>query len=197
MENHDNPYNKYHNGKIYKIIDIAYAECYIGSTVQPLCNRMAEHRRHYQQYKRGTKTLEYTSFKLFDKYGVEICKIELVEAYKCETKDELVQREGYYIRLEETCLNKQVAGRSRKQYYLDTLGVMREHYKQYRETNKDKIHCQKKEHYNNNKEQILGAQREYYQANKDTILMRVKSYAEKNSDKLKEYRLANREKYRI
>ena len=188
------PYNKYHNGKIYKITDVAYTECYIGSTVQPLCNRMAEHRRHYQQYRRGTKTLEYTSFTLCDKYGVENCKIELVETYKCETKDELAQREGYWIRLEETCLNKQVAGRSKKQYYQDTVDVWREYNKQYRETNQDKIHCQKKEYYNNNKEQILSAQREYYQANKDKILKRVKDYAENNSDKVKEYRLANREK---
>ena len=54
MENLNLPHhNKYHNGKNYKITDVAYTVCYIGSTVQPLCNRMAEHRKDYKRFKTG------------------------------------------------------------------------------------------------------------------------------------------------
>ena len=65
MENLNKPYNKYEYGKIYKITDVAYTEAYVGSTVQPLCNRMAEHRRHYLQYRKGVKGMEYRSFSLY------------------------------------------------------------------------------------------------------------------------------------
>ena len=37
-------YTKYTQGNIYKITDNAYSECYIGSTVQALSNRMRDHR---------------------------------------------------------------------------------------------------------------------------------------------------------
>ena len=37
--------NKYQNGKIYKITDIAYNKCYIGSTTEGLSLRMARHRQ--------------------------------------------------------------------------------------------------------------------------------------------------------
>ena len=121
MENLNIPYNKYHNGKIYKITDVAYTECYIGSTVQPLCNRMAEHRKHYHRYKSAKKSVYVTSFQLFDKYGYENCKIELIEYYVCANRDELQRREGYWIRQEEVCINKQIAGRSRKEYRVDNI----------------------------------------------------------------------------
>ena len=43
--------NKYANGKIYKITDIGYNKCYIGSTIQPLCKRMLGHRQDYKLFK--------------------------------------------------------------------------------------------------------------------------------------------------
>ena len=42
--------NKYTNGKLYKITDIAYNECYIGSTIETLSQRMAGHRNKYKLY---------------------------------------------------------------------------------------------------------------------------------------------------
>ena len=89
--------NKYQNGKIYKITDIGYTKCYIGSTIQPLSKRMAEHRRHHNQYLSGTKNYIY-SFELFDEFGMENCKIELLEEYSCENKEQLNKKAGEYIR---------------------------------------------------------------------------------------------------
>ena len=85
--------NKYANGKIYKIVDIGYNKCYIGSTVQPLCKRMAEHRKHFRQYKERSRHIT-TSVGLFEEYGVENCKIELIEEFPCDTKEQLLKQEG-------------------------------------------------------------------------------------------------------
>ena len=41
--------NKYHNGKIYQIVDIAYTKCYIGSTTEELSMRMARHRSDFKR----------------------------------------------------------------------------------------------------------------------------------------------------
>lgn len=86
--------------KIYKIIpNIDYDEedTYYGSTTQSyLCSRMTNHRQTYKKWKNN----EYhfiTVFKIFDKYGLENCKIELVEELNNITKEELLLRERYYI----------------------------------------------------------------------------------------------------
>ena len=90
----------YANGRIYKIEPICEHdenEVYYGSTCQLLCKRMNKHRSDYKYWlnKKRDKT---SSYELFEKYGVENCKIYLVELYPCETKEELLAREGYYIK---------------------------------------------------------------------------------------------------
>ena len=47
--------NKYQNGKIYKIVDVGYSKCYIGSTCEELSQRMARHRAIYKQFAKGKK----------------------------------------------------------------------------------------------------------------------------------------------
>ena len=76
---------------------------------------MAEHRKDYKRFKTGVATVVCASFKLLDEYGIENCKIELIEAYPCENKEELRKREGYWIKTED-CINKNVAGRTYKEY---------------------------------------------------------------------------------
>ena len=104
--------NKYQNGKIYKITDVGYSECYIGSTVQPLASRMSSHRSNYEDYRNG-KYARVSVFDLFDKYLLENCKIGLIEHYPCKDREELRKREGYWIKLEE-CVNKRIAGRTKQ-----------------------------------------------------------------------------------
>ncbi len=85
--------NRYENGKIYKITDVGYNKCYIGSTCESLSKRMTRHREEFRAYQRGNAGY-LTSFALFDVFGVENCKIELVETFACNTKEELLSREG-------------------------------------------------------------------------------------------------------
>ena len=106
--------NKYQNGKIYKIVDIGYNKCYIGSTCESLSQRMARHRQKYKSYLKGASKLTH-SFLLFDEYGEENCKVEWIEDYPCSSKRELEAREGYHQQNTD-CVNKVIAGRDKKEY---------------------------------------------------------------------------------
>ena len=146
MESSNMNNNIYRNAKIYKIVDVGYNEQYFGSTTVELSKRMTRHRNRYRQYKKVGQ-FSYTSFLLFDKYGIENCKIELVEMYPCDSKEELNRREGHWIKNQE-CVNKIVAGRTHKEYYRDNIeyetagkrtSKARQQQQEYRERNREKI----------------------------------------------------------
>ena len=90
--------NRYEKGKIYKITDVGYNKCYFGSTCESLSRRMDRHRNNFKRYSNGKKEAKTSSFFLFEGYGVENCKIELIEIYPCVCKEELLRREGHYIK---------------------------------------------------------------------------------------------------
>ena len=140
--------NKYQRGKIYKIVDSGYNKCYYGSTINLLCQRIATHRERYKK-----NILECSVKEMFDEYGVDNCKIELVENYPCNSKEELLMREGYHIKNNE-CINKQIAGRTQKDRYLE---------------NKEHILKKAKENYEKNKELKKQKSKEYYEKNKEEI----------------------------
>jgi hypothetical protein len=138
----------YGNGKIYKIEPICEhdeGEVYIGSTAKEyLCQRMDTHRTDYKLWLKGGRG-KVMSFQLFDKYGVENCIITLLETASVKTKDELKSREAQFIQTIK-CVNKNVPGRTRKQYYKDNIVRAKQYYKdnivkakQYREQNKEQI----------------------------------------------------------
>jgi len=104
----------YANGKIYKICSInGEDECYIGSTTQGLSTRMSKHRHEYL-----TKHAGPNSKILFDKYGIKNCKIVLIKKLPCTCKEELDAEEAYHIK-NNNCVNKQIPGRTKKEYYED------------------------------------------------------------------------------
>ena len=127
----------YQLGKIYKIWNNTYTSCYIGSTVEPLSKRMTKHRSDYKRWRQGVSTF-VTSFKLFDDYGIENCKIELVENFPCNSREELLSREGYHQRVSE-CINRIIAGRTHKQYREDSKDKLKEYAKEYYKQNIDKV----------------------------------------------------------
>ena len=117
--------NKYHNGKIYKIVDVGYNKCYIGSTTEKLSIRFCTHTHHYRTYDENNKKRYCRCFELFSEYGVNTCKMELVETCKCETKEELLRCAGEHIRNND-CLNKVIAGRTDKEYRHDNKRKLKE-----------------------------------------------------------------------
>ena len=168
MENTDEHNNKYQNAKIYKITDISYTECYIGSTVQTLSSRMSGHNRHYKLFLTRHRN-PLSSFYMFEKYGSDFLKIELVEHYPCNTRDELLKREGFWIRQEDTCINKRIAGRTEKEWRDENKCTVQLYSKAYREANHGKLieHC--RQYYKDNRYKLLDNKKQYYENNKDII----------------------------
>ena len=116
----------YNNGKIYKIEDLAGEMCYIGSTTKSrLCQRMVEHRASYHHWK-SDKSGKVMAYDIFDKYGIENCRIVLMETYPCESRDQLTSREAHYIRT-VACVNKHIPGRTDEQYYQDNKATIQAH----------------------------------------------------------------------
>ena len=145
--------NKYANGKIYKIVDNGYNKCYIGATIESLSQRMTRHRKHYREFLNGTKQ-RLTLFDIFTEFGVENCKIELIEKFPCDSKEELTAREGINIRNTE-CVNKRIEGRTKEEYYNDNKVKLHDYVKQWRINNYDCMMIKNSMYRNNNKDAIL------------------------------------------
>ena len=164
--------NKYHNGKIYKVVDVGYNKCYIGSTCESLSQRLARHRWKYTQYLKGTSECT-RSFKLFDEYGLDNCKIELIEDFSCNSKDELLKQEGHHIKTND-CINKQIAGRSNKQWNIDNKEHLQQYkndwYKEHMEETKERA----KKHREDNKEHYVQKNKEYYDLHKEEMKQKKK-----------------------
>ena len=100
----------YKNGKIYQILNNVNDDVYVGSTTQLLCKRFYCHKSHSDTLFRKHKLSE-----LMRTIGKNNCYIELIENYPCNTKEELIAREGHYIR-ERATLNHTIAGRTKKEW---------------------------------------------------------------------------------
>ena len=108
----------YGNGKIYQIMNNANTKRYIGSTTLTLLSqRFQQHKMAYKLWKQS-KQGYYTTFILFEEFGIDDCKIELIEQCACENKDQLNKKEGEYIRALE-CVNKVIPQRTPKEHYID------------------------------------------------------------------------------
>ena len=79
---------------------------------------MAKHREKSRQFTKEKADRNRGVNSIFDEYGIENCKIELLEHFPCENRDELLKREGYYIKKTE-CVNKIVPGRTNKEWQDD------------------------------------------------------------------------------
>ena len=166
----------YNNGKVYKIEPICEheeGEIYIGSTTKEyLSKRMVAHRYDYTKYKKGKHPF-MTIHALFDKYGIENCRIILLEIVNCNSKDELFAREGYYIRTLE-CVNKIIVGRTKKEYREEHKEHAKEYQKiyskTYRQENQEVLSEKSKQYYQENKEKLIDKSKQYYQENKEKLI---------------------------
>lgn len=163
---------EYQNGKIYKIRDLANTKCYYGSTVKELKERLWKHKTSYQ-------TRYYSVHDLFDEFGLDNCIIELVEEYPCESKQQLEQREGWYIKNND-CVNQRVQGLT----YDEVLQNNKDWYTANRETHLERTSQYQKEH----PDIARKASRAFYQRNKEYY----SEWQKANRDRINERRRANR-----
>ena len=134
----------YQNGKIYQIIDNTTGRFYIGSTTQPLYERLRGHKKNFKEYLDG-KGGYMTSFQII---GNDDYDIVLIENYPCQDKSQLNRREGEYIRI-NYCVNKMVPGRTSKEYKHDmkiqNKGFLKETINNYHEARKNSIEQPKRD----------------------------------------------------
>lgn len=143
----------YQNTKIYKIESNLGDKIYIGSTTKEfLSQRMVLHRSDYKRWKAGLCG-KVMSYDLFDEYGIENCKIVLIESFPCKSKDEKNAREGFHIK-NTICVNRMIAGRTFKDRYEENKGEFIARSKVWAEANKEKVNGYKAEYYERNKEKI-------------------------------------------
>ena len=142
---------RYKRGKIYTI-RCRYDDTliYVGSTIDKLAKRFAGHK---VDSKRNPLPL-YNHINDDWKNWY----IELYEYFPCDNKEQLEKREGEVIR-EIATINRNIAGRSKKEYYQD---------------NRDEILEERKQHYQDNRDKILEYHKQYHQDNRDERLEQMK-----------------------
>ena len=102
----------YQKGKIYKLWSPSKNLVYYGSTTKSISQRLTQHKKNCKCYNNNNIKGYCTSYLIID---CEDFKIELVEEYPCNNKNELLIKEGEYIK-NNKCVNKVVAGRTSKQW---------------------------------------------------------------------------------
>ena len=170
----------YKQGKIYKIVCNVTGKVYIGSTIETLARRLAGHRRAYKTFKEG-KSTNVTSYQIIEQGNYDIV---LIENCPCESKEELLRRERYFIESLE-CVNKQHPTRTTKEYIQDNIDRIRERRKQYCLDNIEKITERRKQWRIDNIEKT----KQYRIDNRK----KTKQYGIDNQEKTKQYRIDNRE----
>ena len=147
---------KYPNGVIYVGKKADDENIYIGSCTNSLSNRFSRHKKDnkcsFYKYVNGN----------FDGWHIEV-----LEKYPCNEKKDLRRREGEIIKQIAT-INKNIAGRTAKEYYRDEVNKFRQYYKdnrqakieyqrEYEKKNKDIINKKRRERYRMKKEMLLNS----------------------------------------
>jgi hypothetical protein len=95
-------------------------------------------------------------------------KIILVENYPCNSKKELEIREGFYIRNND-CINKNVNGRTPKEWREENHDELMIKKKAYREEHKDEINIKQTKFREDNREKLRKSYLKHYYENKEAL----------------------------
>ena len=167
-------------GKIYKVITSQGNECYVGSTFNTLRDRFLRHKKSYKEWIAG-KAGNCSIYDLFEKYGVESCKIILIKNYEVyaesvKDKNHLSVYETLWIKkLKSVNKIEPCGGLLRKQYL-----------KHYNKSNKEAHSQYHKQYYELNKEAISQKNKQYYESNKEAISNHQKLYRNQNKQSINE-----------
>jgi group I intron endonuclease len=112
-------------GFIYIIRNHINDNIYIGSTIKTIHTRFHQHVRDRLNH---SNSLLYKSMA---EYGHEIFYVTLLEEFEYENIQELRIHEGNYIQLLKPVLNKNIAGRSPKEYYKEYQEEIKKYQREY------------------------------------------------------------------
>ena len=169
---------RYKRGKIYTI-RCRYDDTliYVGSTIDTLAKRMGNHRRMSLKHKISLYNIVENDW--------DNWYIELYENYPCNNKQELEKREGELIR-EISTINKNIVGRTPKEYKQDNKEQIKEQRKQYHNNNKKNFNEKSRNYYYNNKEKMQENNKKWKEDNKEHTKKSFKNYYQNNREKILE-----------
>ena len=207
---------KFQNAVIYVLqcIDNYY---YIGSTINNPRFRLNNHKKD---------SIKFPDRFVYDhilRIGWPNVQLQIVEAYPCDTKQELHSKEDEYIKEsihDKYCLNHiraLVSHEERKEnmnnYYLENKEKILQQHKTYLEANKEKVdayqagyrqlnsekRCEySKQYAAEHPEEVKAKQKAYYEENKIEFIEKQKAYAAEHKDEIqqrkKEWAENNKEK---
>ena len=130
------------SGFIYKLWCKKTLKTYYGSTTGDIANRLTE---HIHKYKRGVK---HSSADIIA--GGNYC-IEELELIDFEDKNELRERERFYIMNDKNCINRNIPNRTSKDWHLANPNYNKTYY----ENNKEKHRQYMRSYYLNKKGIVL------------------------------------------
>lgn len=128
--------NKYHTGKIYKLVNTVDDDIYVGSTHHPLTVRLSLHKYHGKI--KSSKVYQH-----FNSIGLHNIRIELIEDYPCTCRKELEDRERYWIETLKPTLNKNIPSRTKE----EMREIKRRISQVYNEAHREHINARMKELY--------------------------------------------------
>lgn len=168
--------NKYNNGKIYKITSEHTENVYVGSTTRDLNGRLKEHRKKYKLHQKDSNKHDYlTSFEIvkYDTY-----EITLIENFCANTKQELLDREGHYIKITPNCVNARQMGRTEKEWRVDNKEYLQEKNKKYNQDHKVELSQYHKQYRTDNADEIKKKMHNYHEAHKEVNNAKKKQHVD-------------------
>ena len=155
-------------GYVYTLRSFQTDLIYIGSTEETLSRRMSTHRSDYKRWL-AKKRQYITCFEIL-KYND--CYIEMLEIVEYIDKASLHAREGFHQRAMD-CVNKNIAGRTKAEYYVDHAEQIKKNAAAYREVHVEQIKEYGAAHYATHADYIRRKHREYHNAHKEQAKARA------------------------
>ncbi len=88
----------YKTGRVYKIISTEGNECYVGSTFDTTRSRLNHHKGYYKRYLIHKEHKQLSVYDIFDKYGIENCRLILIKEYEVVDRRHLEVYETLWIK---------------------------------------------------------------------------------------------------
>jgi hypothetical protein len=151
----------YSNSVVYKICckDISIKECYVGSTTD-LCARKRAHKTDCHNDKTHAHNVPLYKF-IRANGGWQNWTMEVLQSYpECASKEELHKYERTHIETLNPSLNREVPGRTQREWYLDNIDQRREYNRKWHHDHKEQMKEYNRKWHEDHREQRLEYMRE-------------------------------------
>lgn len=183
--------DRYADSKIY-VLWCEDEHFYIGSTINELNYRLRDHKQHSKKFPNRKVYAHINTL------GWDCVNIQLIEAFSCNSRKELLEKENEYICSliqDPNCLNEKAAHTTAeellayqaayRQEYHDKIMNYKRHY---RKEQAEKIAAYNKQYVADHAEEVAHRKKAYNEANKEQIAAKCKEYAETHKEQIANYK---------